>query len=258
MPSSSLAHSLTLIRRRSPASIIVVALALATVLITATLPLRWNGFVDEDGINWTPLRPITLSEAATLLRRQHAVITHLTPSVATLATPREVNSGQWQSTPTANLFIDTYFSEYQLVRSELEQALGHTLQPSEVQSYRSVNSPTPTRSFRPDDLARYVLVESTLLTFLFAAPVLLLRVITNPWHVAYPFPLVCVLFQLSVLVYSPGFADHDYFGQRILVEWLYVRFLNPVLIVTLALSCVGLVHDVLAGMRVLRRRLRTM
>ncbi len=126
-----------------------VSSVIALLLVIVCIPLRWNGFPDDDGIDWTPLRPLSTREAASLLRGGDAVVIALDATTATLAVPRDTNAIRDSSGP---IFIDQYYSEYTVSRDALATELRRELNTDDVQPFRSLNSPTPERSFRPSDL----------------------------------------------------------------------------------------------------------
>ena len=199
---------------------------------------------------WIPLRQLTLSEAAFLLKQnqaeaRHLAIVELSDDTVSLATRDYVLPAPAPSAPgpdgaaspgepyvIENATWEGYAVLYELERKPLEAELGrafsaHELDPTFLDDY-SV-------SLRPSRLPLYVLIEITFITAWGLALVEALRRLRRPsaW-LALAAPWLLAPFLVSLL-YSPAFFDADWFHQRILIETIGLWLLPPGMVALVAL-----------------------
>ena len=228
-------NPLLVLSRVRPRTIAVVWLVVAAVAVTVATPRRWNGaYLRANGVraSYVPLRPITATEGAALVKCKWATFRELTPQSAYISTrvyllprsPLVLASGELRCPDVAEEVhgVDkggtsvNFRIIHKIDRRALEELLGRSLSAADI---------TPPAGFTSYVSYRwwvFAIGDALFITGFYTALTLLLRRFRRPSSLfALPAVFVAssVAWILGLLVYSPAsiLGGSSYY-HRVLVE----------------------------------------
>jgi hypothetical protein len=250
-------------QRVSRLSLLVMAFAVCTLAVAASLAERWEGARTCEAA-FIPLRPLRVPEAEALLSlaaSEHAphlgAVVGLSERVVTIATSsyllplsEQDCKGRPVSYRGQKYVLNAaswahYHNKHRIDRAALQAQLGRALLPGDIDRSTFARSES---SFSSADVWLYVVIEVVVLTTLLF--VILLAPQHLPQHGASLLLWPGILFLAWVALwmfgesYAPALRDADWFYQRILVERILVvgdkALSNPMCSGAAFISVIGL------------------